>query len=110
MNQTFDIGDLVTLRGGFTNRPLTQAERDTFLANGTLPTGVGVTPGDVVCTVRKPDGTTATPAVTEAGGIASADITIDQHGPWWYAFDGTGGHQASGERRLDVRQRRVPRS
>lgn len=109
MSRHYDIGDVAELRGGFTTRTLTADERATFETYGTLPTGTGATPSSVVCTVRKPDGTSATPSVTGASGVYTAKIPLDQPGAWWYAFDGTGGQQASGEKRLDVRARKVPR-
>lgn len=91
---TYDIGDVAELSGAFT---------DTY-------TGAAVEPQTVVCTVRKPNGTTLTPDVADHGdGTYTAEVTLDRPGSWWYAFDGIGGEQASGERELRVRTRRVTR-
>ena len=105
----YDIGDIAELRFGFTSRELTTTERRTFEAGGPLPSGIGVEPDQVVCTVRKPDGSTVTPTVTGGDGIYTTEQELDQRGAWWYAADGVGGHQASGERRLQVRKQQVPR-
>jgi len=106
----YDIGDIVKLQGGFTSRPLTDSERDTWDTAGTLPAGTGVTPVDVVCTVQLPDGTTEAVSVEESPtGVFTAEFECTQAGPHWAAIDGTGAYQASGERKFRVREQQVSR-
>lgn len=88
---TYDVGDQVRLTGTFTN------------SNGAAANTTAV------CTVRKPDGTTSTPSVTDgATGVYTADVTLDQAGRWRYRWSGTGDVIAAGEDSFDVRRRRVP--
>ena len=43
-----------------------------------------------VCTVKKPDGTAATPSVVnDSTGVYHADITLDQAGTWYIEWQGT---------------------
>lgn len=90
----YDVGDVAELTGTFTHPT----------------TGQPVDPDTVTCTVRKPDGTTVKPGVSGSAGVYTANQALDQHGTWWYAFDGSGAHQASGEHRLEVRRQQVPRT
>lgn len=93
MSRVYDIGDKATLRGVFTD-----------------PTsGVRVDPATVTCTVRKPDGTIVTPAVSGSGGAYVAQVPVDQEGEWLYAFDGIGDYQAAEERSFTVRCQQVIR-
>lgn len=58
--------------------------------------GVLTSPTTVVLTVRKPDGTTATPAVTNPTvGRHESIIVLDQHGRWDFHWQGTGAVQAA---------------
>lgn len=113
--QQYDIGDLIDLYGLFTDPD----------------TGDVVEPDSVTCTVVNPAETTSTPSAspvsitvalaikldllpadTELTGSITAYLAQtnpDQTGTWWYAFDGTGGVQASGERAFRVRTKHVPR-
>jgi hypothetical protein len=70
-----DIGDLTTLRTIVTDA-----------------TGTPVNTPTVTCLVTKPDGTTATPGVTNTGsnGLYTASVTPDQAGTWLYAFTASG--------------------
>jgi uncharacterized protein YfaS (alpha-2-macroglobulin family) len=90
----YDVGDVAELTGTFTDPE----------------TGDAVDPADVTCTARKPDGSTTTLNTSGSNGVYTAELELDQHGTWWYAFDGTGSYQASGERRLEVRKPQVPRA
>jgi hypothetical protein len=106
----YDIGDVAKLKGAFTNRKLTEAELKKFREAGTLPEGTGVDPDTVVCTVVV-DGEVSKPPVTKAAaGVYTAKHTITTDAATGYAFDGTGERQASGENRLRIKARAVPRS
>lgn len=89
-----DIGDVAVLTGTFTDPE----------------TGDPADPNTVTCTVRKPDGDTATSPASGDAGEYTAEVDVDQAGTWRYAFDGTGGVKASGEGVFEVRPRQVPRS
>lgn len=72
-----------------------------------------VDPETVVCTVRSPAGTNTEPEVTKAeSGVYTAEFELTESGVsglWHYAFDGTGGSQASAEGTIRVRRRKVAR-
>lgn len=91
---TCDIGDVVELEATFTDPD----------------TGEGVDPDEVVCTVLTPDGTSSTPEVSGSKGVYTAEVKPDKRGAWRYAFDGTGGYQASAEGVFHVRAQAVPRN
>lgn len=100
MANTYDIGDLVEMFVTFTDPQ----------------TGEPVTPETVACTVNPAADSTLSggalnPATvaTDAPGEFTAEIAPDAKGTWWYAFDGDGGAQASGENFFYVRDRQVPR-
>jgi len=102
MTNRYDIGDEVNLFDLFTDPT----------------TGDPVNPDAVVCTLAPPAGSQLsgddlTPAVTAVddppAGNYTATVLPDAAGTWWYAFDGTGGYQASGEAYFEVRERHVPR-
>lgn len=95
MTNTYDIGDLVDMFATFTDPS----------------TGDPVTPDTVVCTVKSPAGSEQTPTTTTTGtpGQFTAQVAPTEPGAWWYAFDGSGGEQASGEQYFVVRVRSVPR-
>lgn len=58
--------------------------------------GAAADPTAVVLTVRKPDGTAATPATTNpAPGRYEAVVLLDQHGRWDFHWQGTGAVQAA---------------
>jgi hypothetical protein len=64
-----------------------------------VATGALVDPTTVVCTITKPDGTTATPAVVhDSTGKyhAVVDTTGGPQGNWQYLFTGTGAVISSG--------------
>lgn len=66
--------------------------------------GALANPTAVVCTVKKPDGTTSTPANANAGtGIYTADITLDSPGTWYIEFQGTGAVIAASDEAITVR-------
>jgi hypothetical protein len=112
-----DIGDEVELIGVFTSRRLSDRERDTYLSTGTLPAEVvALTPGDVTCTVLKPDGETEIPTVDPyvldsepLSGAYVATVLVGQAGAWAYAYDGEDPAKSAGERTFVVRRQRVPR-
>ena len=94
----YDIGDLVTLTGTFTDAP----------TNGTVhdPTTVSVT-------IREPDGTATTyvygtdAEVTKAStGVYNCDWSIDQSGQHFYRWFATGTGQASEESSFLVKELR----
>ena len=87
----YDIGDLIELTANFTDL----ADAPSF-------------PTSVVCTVRAPSGTTSSPGVTGSGPY-TAEIAPNEHGTWWYAFDGGPDVKASGENWFVVRRQEVPR-
>jgi hypothetical protein len=93
MRAIFHIGDLVILKAIFTD-PDTKEPVD---------------PETVVCTVQR-GSTISTPEVTGEKGVYTAEVEIDRSGRWYFAFDGTGGHQASQEGSFSVRQQAIPRS
>jgi hypothetical protein len=83
----YDIGDVVRLTATFSNAA--GAPTDTT----------------AVLTVKKPDGTSSTPAVTHGTrGVYSSDVPIDQPGVWSYRFVGTGAVTSAGGGRLYVRR------
>jgi hypothetical protein len=90
MPNTYDVGDQVRVTATFTS--LTGA----------------LTDATAVCTVKHPDGTLTTPAVTHGTtGVYTADIPIDAQGAWWYRFVGTGAVIAASEETFFVRTRVV---
>lgn len=84
----YDTGDVARLEATF--RDATGALADTT----------------VVLTVKKPDGTTSTPAVGSpvSTGLYRVDVAIDQPGVWVYRFAGTGAVTSVEEGRLYVRR------
>lgn len=89
-----DIGDVIELTATFEDHK----------------TGNAAEPDSVSCTVQMPSGETVTPDVgNEGDGKYVALFAPEESGSYAYAFDGTGGHQASGERCFRVRKRTVPR-
>jgi hypothetical protein len=88
----YDIGDVVEMNASFTDLD-----------------GAPATPESVTCTVRAPDGTESTPEVTGTANPYTAECEPDQHGTWWYAFDGGPDVKASAENCFVVRLREVPR-
>lgn len=97
MKQEYDVGDLIKLTACFSDPE----------------TGAPVDPEAVVCTVGTygagATDTVLSPNVDGSDGVYSATIAADRAGNWAYAFDGTGGHQASAEGTFFVRQRLIPR-
>lgn len=88
----YDIGTSVELDAAFTN-----------LA------GVPANPTAVVCTVKKPDGTSTTPTATSTVvGTWTASVTVDQAGIWRYRFAGTGAVVVAEEGRFLVETQQVP--
>jgi hypothetical protein len=84
----YDVGDEITLEA-------------TFDVDGVL-----TNPTSTVCTVRKPDGSTTTPTVTNPStGKFQAKVTpaVGEHGDWQYRFDGTGTAKAGGRKMFLVR-------
>ncbi len=85
-----DVGDLVTLGITFTAAD--------------VPTN----PTTVVLTIRMPDGTTSTPAVTnESPGVYAYNLLLSASGAWHYRWAGDGAVQAAEEDRLYVRVSKV---
>lgn len=65
-------------------------------------------PTTVVCTVKKPDGTTVTPMVTNtATGVYTAEITLDTAGTWYVAFQTSGAIVVAQETSFVVRATKV---
>jgi hypothetical protein len=92
MAAKIDIGDQVTLTGTFTT------------AAGAL-----VDPTTVVCKVRLPDLSEATPAVTHVSlGVYTAVFAPTQSGEHWYRFAGTGAAVGAEERAFVVERQQVP--
>jgi hypothetical protein len=82
----YHVGDEARLFGSFTN-----------LA------GAAADPTTAVCTVRKPDGTIATPAVVHDGlGAYHADVLLPLGGTYYYGWVGTGAVIAGNESELYV--------
>lgn len=70
--------------------------------------GAPADPSTITLTIRKPDGTIATPATTHDGlGLFHADVATDQAGTWRYRFSGTGAAAGAGEKAFRVRASRV---
>lgn len=105
----YDIGDRAKLRAAFTTRKLTLSEQKTWREQGTIPDGIGVDPGSVICTVLKPSGATLTPTASGSKGVWTAEVDVAEAGTWRYAFDGSEGFKASGENKLYVQDQLVPR-
>lgn len=93
MSRIYDIGDLVELKGKFTD-PDTDGPVD---------------PTDVTCVLRLPDGESETLAVAGSDGTYTATKAVDTAGHYHYVFIGEGAHQAAEEGRFAVRVPRVPR-
>lgn len=71
-------------------------------------TNLNQKPGAVVCTVKKPDGTTVTPAITDNNdGSYSATVLADVPGPWYYRWEGSAGLVAAGEGFFNVYESKV---
>jgi hypothetical protein len=91
LSELLDVGDVVTLFADFKNTA-----------------GAAADPTVVTVTVRKPDGTTATPAVTHPSlGRYEATLALDQHGTWDFRWLGTGDVAAAEEGSITVRRSRV---
>lgn len=72
-------------------------------ASFTDMTGQAVDPTTVTFIVRKPDGTTDTPAPTkDAVGVYHVDETIDSAGEWLWRATGTGAAAASADSSFTV--------
>ena len=69
-------------------------------------TGVITSDSSTTCTVYKPDGTTANPAVTHPGvdnpNAYESQITVDQTGWWEYVFTSTSTAAGAGRGRFYV--------
>jgi hypothetical protein len=66
--------------------------------------GALTNPTAVTCTVKKPDGTTATATpASSSTGVYTADITLDAPGTWYVEWQGTGAVIAAGDAALNVR-------
>ncbi len=77
------IGQVVFLRARLTD-PSTGDPNDAATQNPVDDTSE-------VLTVYKPDSTTSTPALTHAStGVYTAQVTVDQEGPWTYVSKSTG--------------------
>ena len=89
--QTFDIGDVVRLEASFKNA-----------AN------VATTPTTTVLTLKMPDGTLSTPAITANGtGVYYYDVLFSASGAWTYRWVATGTVQTAEEGRVYVRPSKV---
>lgn len=57
-----------------------------------------------VATVKAPDGTASTPAVTnDSTGVYHADVTLDQAGTWYIEWQGSGTVIAAADQAISVR-------
>lgn len=75
-----NIGDLVQINVTFT----------------TVASGAAINPTSVVITVRAPDGTISTPAVSNpTTGTYTAQVAITMAGEWLWHAAGTGAAQAA---------------
>lgn len=81
---TYDIGDAVVLTATFSVAPTT-----------------------VTLTLRAPDGTESTPAVSSTGGTSTATVVTTQAGIYRYRWEGTGAAVAAEEGAFRVRRRMV---
>jgi hypothetical protein len=107
---TYDNGDLIKIRGSFTNRDLTDDEQATFDADGSLPVGVGQDPTTVTFKVKQPNGTvddyvygTDVEVVKQVAGSYHITIAAAVDGLWRYRWESTGPGQAATEERFYVR-------
>lgn len=87
MANAYTLGDSIRLSAAFTNSG-----------------GNAVDPGSVVCTVRKPSGSTTTPSVTkDSTGNYHSDVDLDAVGEWFYRFEGLTSNKAAAEQRFIVK-------
>lgn len=71
--------------------------------------GVDTDPATIVLEVKSPAGTITTPApIRDAAGKYHADINANEHGTWWYRWEGTGAAQATAERRFTIEHSEFP--
>lgn len=90
---TYDVGDVIELKGVYTDPD----------------SGNAVAPTTVRCLVKGPGTVSATLPVTGSAGTYTASYEPGAPGRYSYAFLGEGGHKAAGEREFSVRRPRVPR-
>lgn len=107
---THDVGDLVALWIAFRDADGVQADPTTVALTLRLPDGTVEEVEPVPAT--EDDLTAASAAVgvtlTEVTGVYGASFEVDQMGPHWYRWEGTGIVQEVEEAMFNVRVRNVP--
>jgi hypothetical protein len=74
-----------------------------FTATFTTLAGVAVDPTAVVLTLHDPAGAVTTPTATkDSTGVYHYDKTLDQSGPWFYRWEGTGAAVVASEGGVEV--------
>ncbi len=99
-------GDLITAVSSVSGNTITLAAT---AKTSVIRAQVGeLVAGTVTCTVRKPDGTSSTPSVSNLGtGRYKATFDAETAGQHFYRFASTGSVKAGEEREFVVRERRV---
>jgi hypothetical protein len=100
----YPVGNQVECLFAFTTRPLTEQERNAFLAGSGLPAGVGIDQTTVMMDYKLNDGTPTTLSgasiIHDAAGAYHAVITLATRGSWkyhGYSVDGGGNPVAATE-------------
>jgi hypothetical protein len=96
--ETYEIGQVAHLKATFKDG-LTKALAD---------------PTTVTCKVKEPDDTVTTlvygtdaALIKESTGVYYVDVSVDQEGMHWYAFEGDGVVESRSEKRFMVKESHV---